>query len=68
MLYDFLFDLFDSFPAWSFFLYFLLLYLSLHLALYQVLLLSQKFSNTNYARRSCILCVLVEAGLLAFFR
>ena len=68
MLYDFLFDLFDSFPAWSFFLYFLLLYLCLHLVVYQLLLLSAKFSQSDYSRRSYILCAVLEAGLLSFIR
>ena len=68
MLYEFLFDFFDSIPTWSFFLYFLLLYLCLHLVVYQVLLLSSKFSHSDYGRRSYILCAVVEAGLLAFIR
>ena len=68
MLYEFLFDFFDSIPTWSFFLYFLLLYLALHLVVYQLLLFSTKFSQSDYSRRSYILCAVVEAGLLAFIR
>lgn len=68
MLYEFLFSFFDSIPTWSFFMYFLLLYLCLHLVIYQVLLLSSKFSHSDYDRRSYILCAVVEAGLLAFIR
>ena len=68
MLYEFLFDFFDSIPTRSFFLYFLLFYLCLHLVAYQVLLLSSKFSQSDYSRRSYILCAVVEAGLLAFIR
>ena len=68
MLYEFLFDFFDSIPTWSFFLYFLLLYLCLHLVVYQLLLLSPKFSQSDHSRRSYILCAVVEAGLLAFIR
>ena len=68
MFYEFLFDFFDSIPTWSFSLYFLLLYLFLHLLAYQLLQLSSKFSSSDYARQRYILCAVVEAGLLAFIR
>ena len=68
MLYEFLFEFFDSIPTWSFFLYFLVLYLCLLLVVYQVLLLSSQFSQSDYSRRTYILCAVLEAGLLAFIR
>ena len=68
MLYEFLFKFFDSIPTWSFFLYFLVFYLCLHLAAYQLLVLSAQFSQSDLARRSYILCAVLEAGLLAFIR
>ena len=68
MFYEFLFDFFDSIPTWSFSLYFLLLYLFLHQLANQLLLLSSKFSSSDEARRSYILCAVVEAGLLTFIR
>ena len=68
MIYELLFDFFDSIPTWSFFLYFLLLYLCLHLVVYQLLLLSAKFSQSDHSRRSYILCAVLEASLLSFIR
>ena len=68
MLYEFLFQCFDSVPTWSFSLYFLSAYLFLHLAVYQLLLLSRRFHHSDYGRRSYILCAVVESGLLAFIR
>ena len=46
MLYEFLFQCFDSVPTWSFSLYFLSAYLFLHLAVYQLLLLSRRFHDS----------------------
>ena len=46
MLYEFLFQCFDSVPTWSFSLYFLSAYLFLHLAVYQLLLLSRRFQDS----------------------
>ena len=67
-LYTVIFQFLDSFPTSTFVLSFLPLYLLLHRVVYKLLLLSSRFRDSDYDRRSYILCSVVESSLLSAIR
>lgn len=66
MIYEYLFQFFDSIPTGTFILWFPIIYFSFQLFTYNLLQLNEKFRETKFDKQTYILVYVMESMLLAF--
>ena len=68
MIYEYLFNFFDSVSTGAFIVWFVLIYFSLHYLAHKVLLQNAMFRSFNFDKQTSILTDMVESSLLVFIR
>ena len=68
MIYEYLFNFFDSVSTGAFIVWFVLIYFSLHYLVHKVLLRNAMFRSFNFDKQTSILTDMMESSLLVFIR
>ena len=68
MIYEYLFNFFDSISTGAFIVWFLLIYFSLHYLAHKVLLQNAMFRSFSYDKQTSMQTDVMESSLLAFIR